>query len=203
MSTHNGKKFSVAVMLNGPPGIGKDTIAEHFQKRGVKKLEFKHAIYLETAKYYGVTVDEVKAVAIPRGLKDSPCELFKGLTPRNAMIHVVDEYLKPKFGASVIGDRLVERMNLHNKTYPQRQDVIITDLGFTDEAAIVAQAVDIAIIVQMVHPDFNFDNDSRDYVEIPRVKIIKHERTKDAAQDASRLGDRIEGYLQARMKELS
>ena len=50
----------------------------------------------------------------------------------------------------------------------------MTDLGFPEEAAELVKVMDLLIIVQLHHPDFNFDNDSRGYVNDSNAIVIRH-----------------------------
>lgn len=83
-------QFNFAVVLNGPPGCGKDTLANMLSRDGVfVKHQFKDALYEHTAKHFQVDLDKFIKFASDRDLKDSKSLAgLGGRTPRQALIHV-------------------------------------------------------------------------------------------------------------------
>jgi cytidylate kinase len=101
------------IILNGPPGSGKDTIANLIVEQcNATKHEFKFSLYKETADYYKVDLKEFIALAIHRIEKESLKNWFGikfGITPRNALIHVSEDIIKPLHGLAYFGDRATEQ----------------------------------------------------------------------------------------------
>ena len=97
------------IILNGPPNIGKDTLGNNVQQLiGWPRMEFKEALYRETASYYGVDLVTFAMLASGRTTKEVPMPTLGGLSPRQAMIHVSEEVIKPKFGKQFFGAKAYE-----------------------------------------------------------------------------------------------
>ncbi|MGF6139056.1 hypothetical protein [Pseudomonas laurylsulfatiphila] len=149
-------------ILNGPPGIGKDTLAANIEKVfGFPVLMFKAALYRETAKYFGIPVVDMIRIANDRFTKEEPDPGLDGFSPRGALIHVSESIIKPTHGKKFFGLRAVaELTELDGRT----SSAVFSDGGFVEETeCLVEHGFDVHII-HLHHPDFNFDRDSRNYV---------------------------------------
>lgn len=151
-------------ILNGPPGIGKDTIAKYVTDHdsSFKQLEFKSGLYIATAERYGVDKSWFKRVAVDRILKETPLSLLGNISPREAMIDTSENYIKPKFGKAYFGRALVRASEEHPV-----ENFVVSDGGFVEESLAIIEAGHEVHIIQLISPKFNFDNDSRDYVVVP------------------------------------
>jgi len=182
------KTPTVAVLLNGPPGIGKDTLADRIAEvTKIKKMEYKEGLRIATAKYFGVEQAVADMLFADRGKKEIKNIAFDGLTPREALIHVNSHLIK-EHGVSMVGVWAAEKVQKYVEE--GEKAFIFSDSGFQPEAEMVAEKVDILIIVQLWHPDYNFDNDSRDYinVDLHNSETIKFRRQdEEINSDASRL----------------
>lgn len=189
---------TIAVLLNGPPGIGKDTIADAICTRFplMHKMEYKAGLRRATAQRYHVCQDVADALFADRKQKDKPNSHFKFLTPRDALIET-DTHLKALHGRSMVGEwaatAVQDAIQYENKHY-----FIFSDSGFKPEAEMVAEKVDFLIVVNLLHPDFNFDNDSRDYITMDGVNscTVQYQRNDGAIdQDAKAINDLISDAL--------
>lgn len=152
------------IILNGPPNIGKDTLGNNVQQLiGWPRMEFKEALYRETASYYGVDLVTFAMLASGRTTKEVPMPTLGGLSPRQAMIHVSEEVIKPKFGKQFFGAKAYELIQtLDGST----DTVVFSDGGFVEEAAyLVGMGCEVHII-QLHAEGRDFGNDSRDYVTV-------------------------------------
>lgn len=166
-------KANTIILLNGPPGIGKDTIANEFITAfaGFQKMEYKEGLRNATLQRYEVADREEGLRQFEcRKAKDSPSELFQGRTPREALIET-DTFLKNEYGRSMAGEWAASAVQA-NIQLCGIQNFLFSDSGFVQEAYQVAEKVDRVVVVQLHHPDFNFDNDSRDYIEINDKNIV-------------------------------
>lgn len=153
--------MKTVIILNGCPHIGKDTIADLIVKQlGANKIQFKDALYEETAKYYDYyDLELFTNIASTRELKDSLLSAFSvefSVTPRQALIHVSEEVIKPIFGGDYFGklsaNKLKEGINIFSDSG-----------GWWDEASPVIEAADKTIIVKLHREGFTFEGDSRNY----------------------------------------
>lgn len=151
-------------ILNGPPGIGKDTIAKFVtdHDNSFQQLEFKSGLYTATAERYGVDKDWFKRVAVDRVLKETPLQLLGNRTPRDAMIDTSENFIKPTYGKAYFGKALARA----SEAYPV-DNFVVSDGGFVEEALALVEEGHEVHIIQLIHPSFNFNNDSRDYVVVP------------------------------------
>lgn len=151
------------IILNGPPGVGKDTIADYMVKElGFKKMGFKTPLIEIACRLVGMSVDEFMT-HYTRELKEKPWERLRmGLkchSPRSLLIHVSENCLKPVFGQDIISKALVDEV------LSSTQDVVFADGGFVDEINTLYQALPGLVVVQLHRPGYDFSNDSRSYVE--------------------------------------
>lgn len=152
------------IILNGPPNIGKDTLGNNVQQLiGWPRMEFKEALYSETASYYGVDLVTFAMLASGRTTKEVPMPTLGGLSPRQAMIHVSEEVIKPKFGKQFFGAKAYELIQtLEDST----DTVVFSDGGFVEEAEyLVGMGYEVHII-QLHAEGRDFGNDSRDYITV-------------------------------------
>ena len=152
------------IILNGPPNIGKDTLGNNVQQLiGWPRMEFKEALYRETASYYGVDLVTFAMLASGRTTKEVPMPTLGGLSPRQAMIHVSEEVIKPKFGKQFFGAKAYELIQtLEDST----DTVVFSDGGFVEEAEYLVDMGFEVHIIQLHAEGRDFGNDSRNYVTV-------------------------------------
>lgn len=188
---------NTCVAMNGPPQIGKDTIAKIIlgYKRHVKSMTLAHEVRVMCAEYF----QDMRFVSHwdVQGWKDSPQEgLADGFrTPREALIHFSEKVIKPKHGKDFFAKSFAAKCKKH-------KDTLMTDLGFQVEADALADTMDLLIIVQLHHPDFNFHNDSRQYItsSASNVVTIEHHTKRENPQYEAELIldkiiDEVESYF--------
>ncbi|QFG06668.1 putative ATP-binding protein [Proteus phage Myduc] len=161
--------LNVAVILNGPPGCGKDTLANlQAKKDSIIKRQFKDALYAHTAKYFNVGLDEFIHFASDRVLKDSlSLSGLHGRTPRQALIHVSEDIYKPRYGSDYFGKVEADNIRELKGRMDSSFTVIYPDGGFTDEVVAIEPEFDVIVIVRLHRDGFDFSNDSRDYIYLP------------------------------------
>lgn len=152
------------IVLSGPPGCGKDTLAKQWvtEHPDWSWQEMKNSIYFEVAQYYNLPVDLVRQLCTDRLSKESPCSEFNGLTGRQAMIFVAEEVIKPLHGHDYFGIKSVERMQAEKDSH----GFIFSDGGFASELEPMKGLFEV-IVVQIHREGHDFSNDSRSYYDSP------------------------------------
>lgn len=178
MKSHSIK--SIAVVLNGPPGCGKDTIANRIVEKGLvenlgkplfHKHQFKDALYEHTAKHFKVDLDKFIHYASDRDLKDSKSLAgLGGRTPRQALIHVSEEIYKPREGVDYFGRVEAARVREHKGRLGGIINVIYPDGGFESEVPPIESEFDAVLIIRLHRDGFNFEGDSRNYLNLPNTE---------------------------------
>jgi hypothetical protein len=148
------------IIFNGPPGSGKDE-ACHFLKSnyGYKHLQFKDQLFIETAEYYGVSLEWFLEGYNNRELKEASRSELNGLSKRQALIHVSENVIKPKHGSDYFGVKTAEKIN-------GVSSYCFSDGGFLDEVQPLINIVgrNNICIVQLYRTGCTFSSDSRTYI---------------------------------------
>lgn len=189
-SFYNNK---VAIILNGPPGCGKDTIAkllcdiphkqrceahgeavcdcptlaypcnEYTRHQPLAHRQFKLHLYKATADYFGIELGHLIRIATDRTLKEERSTRLYGLSPRSALIHVSERYLKHLYGLDYLGRQEAAAVLYEWKQMPQF-DVVYSDGGFISELMPLKEVFDIVCIIRLHREGFTFNGDSRNYI---------------------------------------
>lgn len=157
---------NTAVILNGPPGVGKDTIAGLIVKHGFAQMAFKDYIYPPIKEYCGlndVELAEFRRRAADRELKDKVWALTDE-TPRRMIIHVSENIIKPQHGDSYFGVCAMEDAALKGNRM-----VVFSDGGFESEWPPLLEYFDLVVVFRLYRDGFTFEGDSRDYLTKPEV----------------------------------
>ena len=178
---------NTCIAFNGPPGIGKDTLVAMMvphERTTVHVGTLSVLIREEAEKYYNYP--GLVANWDDRDWKEAHCPIL-GKTRRQAIIDYCEQVVKPNKGSDYFAEQFADAMSNHKCS-------IMTDLGFDTEAYCLSEKIDLVIIVQLHHPDFDFSKDSRSYVEIdaPNVRTIKYWTHRgDPYGDMQRINDLI------------
>ncbi|UOT58029.1 deoxynucleoside monophosphate kinase [Aeromonas phage ZPAH14] len=174
---------TVGVAFNGPPGIGKDTLVGLINQivgKPIRTGTLANMIREDAAKYYGIK--NFFELSTGRETKDVKCPGFN-MTPRQMLIDYSENVIKKNHGKDYFAKKFAEKMSRHKQ-------FMMTDLGFVEEAEALADRVDLLIIVQLEHPDFDFSRDSRGYVKLHRSNVFNLPfvvSRGDAKSDARRI----------------
>ena len=167
------------IIMNGPPGVGKDTIASSLLKLGFANgiESFKAPVFEIAESMLGmVGYARFKKAYNDRACKERPCDAFGGLSPRQLMIHISESVIKPLFGDEYFGKRMVESIN---NGYVNGEVVVVPDGGFGSEITPLLRAGHGVIVVRLHRKGFTFEGDSRSYLEtddmVKAVDITLHD----------------------------
>ena len=123
------------ILLNGPPGCGKDTIAKIIKKY-IGSIDYKLSKPLKDA-FKGLFQIEgtIYHILVESDAKDSPLYHDNPITPREVLIALSEEFIKPMFGDAFFGDIAVQAM--HQLASKHKT---ISDCGFNAEVTPIAEA---------------------------------------------------------------
>lgn len=159
------------VLINGPPGSGKDTLGRAIQagvsNRKVYVTKFARYLKEATHRLYGlhdIAHDHFE------DRKDVPLPVFRGISPRDAYIGMSEKYMKPMHGDDIFGRILVEALEkedlIQNATL-----IVVTDSGFVSEAEVMLNRFGPTRIqvVQMIREGCTYANDSRGPIDLKQM----------------------------------
>ena len=170
------------ILLNGPINSGKDVLGEHLAKTlpNATTMMFKDSLYDWAAAMASLPKEVFIPLASERKTKELPCQLLpknpkdftRHYTPREWLIYVSEEVIKPRLGKDFFG------MQSRNKMFANFSDydtVIFTDCGFVEEVlCLTCFYEEQALLLQIYRPGCEFGpKDSRGYVNVDKVKTVK------------------------------
>lgn len=168
-STNQVKKK--IIVLNGPPGVGKDTAASAICGYISKHAAFYHPRHMKMAeplkKAAHALVDAFPSwdyYDLPEHAKekDRPSGDFMGLTPRELYIKLSEGFCKSVFGDDFFG--MIMRKRIHKAQ--GCQVVVISDAGFVDEIDNLIRYVspENVLLLELYSDGKDFKDDSRGYI---------------------------------------
>lgn len=159
-------KRNKIIILNAPPGCGKDTIGNMIAynkdiqafKASFKEPMFEIAIGMLGVWKFSQFIDAYN----DRKKKEEPQECLNGMTPRQFMIWISEEVMKPRFGKYVFGHRLLDSI----ERIPPECPIVVTDGGFKEETMPLLVAGHYVHVCRLFRDGYSFDGDSRDYLDV-------------------------------------
>lgn len=168
----------IVIILNGPPSSGKDSIAHAISETKGMFPGHEQPIHLEVKQ---VLFEQVLAISQisskewfdrynDRTLKEMPWGRLGGLSCREFMIKVSEEYVKPIFGSDFYGKSASLRAF---NAIGNSQTAVFSDGGFQSEFNSIRDVVgeDNILLVRLHRLDLSFDSDSRDYLSHPPFEM--------------------------------
>lgn len=151
------------VILNSPPRSGKDTTADGLVLNNLWYIAYfkKHLIHLALT-VSGVSVEDWDERYQEQ--KDLPWHLLGGLSQRQFLIKISEDWVKPTFGAEYFGNFLVADINKGSQL--NDNVFIIPDGGFEEEVIPLIRffGEENILILQWGRGGRTFKNDSRDWI---------------------------------------
>lgn len=175
----------LVIALNGPPGVGKDALADSLMKYMsdcFTRLSIKEPL-LEMAYKdpdYGHVIAHVWAPGADHSLKDTPVILANGLsmTPRDMIITVATR-LRQQHGDNYFAKKAAEKIG---KMAISEKAILITDVGFDCELSELEKNCDV-LLVHMTRTGCSFANDSRNYLTHPNTIFLSNNSSVSALQE--------------------
>jgi len=147
------------IVLNGPPGCGKDAIASRICTLlpEVQHHEVKYRLIQLALAISGLTLEGWLQLN-RRELKEIPAASLGGLTPRQFLIRISEEYIKPLYGPQYFGMQAAKRVAVSSA-----QNFIFSDGGFDAEVQCLSSVGNVHL-VHIHREECTFLGDSRSYL---------------------------------------
>lgn len=166
------------VVFNAPPGSGKDEACKRLKhcqwfydkKEGTSHKpyhkEFKSKLFSITREVFSVSKEEWDE-HYTRELKEVPWNKLNGLSPRQALIFVSEDIIKPNFSKLYFGESLAKSLD-HGIN-------VVSDGGFDDEMIPIIQAVgkENILVIKIKREGCSFEGDSRSYLNTDKLRIME------------------------------
>lgn len=167
------------IALNGPPGVGKDVLAEALTSSTPivslvefrEQIEFKKQLILLTCAIYNITPDVWEELYTREG-KEKPLPVFGGLSPREALIHTSEQVIKPNFGRRYFGEHVakyIKQVKDHSNEIGLvgAGIYISSDSGFHEELYPIIDELGTGnvLVVRLHREGYTFAGDSRSYLQ--------------------------------------
>jgi hypothetical protein len=155
-------------IFNCPPKAGKDSSAEVLMQMNptIQHIEFKSVLFEIALTVSRIPEDEWfdrYNIVNPDGTlkKDEPWDRLNGLSQRQFLIKISEEWVKPTFGDDYFGQAVARDI----ESYPA-DFFIATDGGFDSEVKPVADSIgaDNVHVLQWSREGCSYDGDSRNYL---------------------------------------
>lgn len=165
------------IFLNGPPGSGKDTIA-NILVCNFNGINLKYAQPLRdiTTSFFNIKDYEIDLV------KNNPIDARKSnYRIRDFMIDISETIIKPNLGQDCFANKLVSKIK--SKYYGAKL-IVVSDLGFVRELEVVYDSLKEFYEIelwQICRQGKDFSKDSRRFVTHPdiKTKIINNDYSLD------------------------
>lgn len=150
----------INIIFNGPPGSGKDDACLFLSSNyRFKHKQIKEELFIETAKYFDVSLEWFMTGYDNRETKERPEMKLQGLSRREALIHTSEDVIKPKYGKDYFGVKTAKKLDMSSS-------YCFSDGGFIEEVFPLINAVgaDNLCIVQLYRHGCSYTADSRNYI---------------------------------------
>ncbi len=167
------------IFLNGPPGCGKDTLADYMCKHNAGLMHCKFAWPLKRAvpAFFGLTESEWRMLETHH--KDENMPELLGYSPRHLQISMSEDWMKPFIAKDGFGCILAEWMGrmieqkAGNLWHEGSSGFVISDSGFVQEAyPVVAKfGHKNCLLIQIRRKGCSYKNDSRSFIDLSSVYV--------------------------------
>lgn len=159
------------IIFNGPPSCGKSEAVMHtvnklhtFTDYDVARIRMADPLYNALRELFSLEMGEWEDMY--NNAKEEPSEQLWGMSPRQAMIWLSEDVMKPKFGKTFFGDIAGLKAMEWFTSYPNGI-VLCDDGGFDYEVRAYKDLLPKhhqLFIIRICRDGCNFSNDSRGYL---------------------------------------
>lgn len=181
--------MSKIIILNGPAGVGKDTIGNALAADyNCIPTSFKRPMFEIAASILGARAFSKFITAYDdRDQKEQPQGFLGGKTCREFMIWISETVVKPLFGNQQFGKLMSEHIRLCDEGFC----FVCTDGGFPDEVIRLVEDGHDVTLVRLFMDGKTFEGDSRDYISIKGLLSSNYKRYSE--HDVHLVNGDIEG----------
>lgn len=167
------------ILLNGPPGCGKDTLANLVVKLDREFLKANFAFPLKSVNQtlFSLTDEQVEVLESDRRAKESPQDILFGKSWREVNILLAEKLIKPEYGKDAFGKLFIKRLKKSFPRVPKNGfQIVISDCGFSEEIGPLIETFGVNNIhlVKIQRKGCDYKNDSRNYVDGSKLGIQEH-----------------------------
>tara|TARA_R110002153_G_scaffold9324_3_gene38609 strand:+ start:674 stop:1237 length:564 start_codon:yes stop_codon:yes gene_type:complete len=157
------------ILLNGPPGCGKDYAGAILEEGIERSTQMKLATEVKNMTHRAYGLGDIEADHY-EDHKDVGISDFRGVSPRSAYIQMSECFMKPLHGDRIFGHILKAQILFHSTRF---STVIVTDSGFRKEAEVlVAEFGALDVLLVRIHLDgYDFASDSRSYLDLSDLGV--------------------------------
>jgi hypothetical protein len=164
--------MKIIIVLSGPPSCGKDTAASAFNRwyHCCEHLEMKRQLFKIAKSIIPFSEKEWDERYECPTLKSQPWDKLGGLSQRQFMIKISEEWCKPIFGKDYFGHMAVKSVIDTDNDIPWTTNTFyfFSDGGFMEEIECLKEVKDSKLIVIRIHREGkSFAGDSRNYLYLP------------------------------------
>lgn len=169
--------MSKIIILNGPPGVGKDTIGNALAANyNFIPTSFKRPMFEIAASILGASAfSKFIAAYDDRKQKEIPHEFLGGKTCREFMIWISEDVVKPLFGNQHFGNLMIEYLNLCDEGLR----FVFTGSGFQEEVIRLVEYGHDVNLVRLFMDGKTFAGDSRNYIYIKESSLPDYKKYQE------------------------
>lgn len=150
------------IVLNGPPNSGKDVCAKYLEENDIgMHVEMKTKLIEIACVMADISERAWYCRYDNRELKEQPWDVCGGLSQRQFLIKISEEWVKPLFGKDYFG----VMANNELMATPTEKVFIFSDGGFVEELKGLADKDTDLLIIRLHRPGADYSGDSRSYVD--------------------------------------
>ena len=177
------------ILTNGAPGSGKDEVANFLCDSFPNIFEYKAMktpLFEWFYRIYDITEQEFFESFYTRDKKEIPSKRFNGRSPREALIHVSEDVVKPMLGKDYWSIYATENL-------VEGKINVFSDVGFPTEIETFVKRVENdqhpLILMKVYRDGYTFENDSREELDdqfcgLETIKIYNDGSIEDLKQNA-------------------